>query len=61
MAEPEKALVDYLYFKTLRSKGFNLNDERLDKQRILKFNKKKLTAYALLYNLNLKEILYAHL
>ena len=61
MAEPEKALVDYLYLKTFRSTGFNFEQERLDRNRILKFNRKKLNSYALLYNLNLKEILYAYL
>lgn len=60
IAEPEKALVDYIYFKTYRSKKFNLKDERLDKDVILGFNKKKLDKYAKLYNLDLKRF-YAYL
>lgn len=60
IAEPEKALVDYLYFKTYRGKKFNLKDERLDKDAILKLNRKKTQKYAELYNLNLKEF-YAQL
>ena len=61
MAEPEKALVDYLYFKTLRKSEFDITAERFDQRRISDFNKKRLEAYAQIYNLNLKEILYAHL
>ncbi|MBI2252834.1 MAG: hypothetical protein HYU63_08885 [Armatimonadetes bacterium] len=60
IAEPEKALVDYIYFKTYRSKKFNFRDERLDKDVILSFNKKKLDKYAKLYNLDLKRF-YAYL
>ena len=55
VAEPEKALVDYTYFKTYHNKKLNLKDERLDKNVILRLNKKKLNRYAKLYHLNLKE------
>ena len=61
MAEPEKALVDYLYFKTLHKSEFDIDAQRFDKRRITNFSKKKLKSYAQIYNLNLKEILYAHL
>ena len=61
IAEPEKALVDYLYFKTLRKSDFDINTERFDKRRIADFNKKRLESYARIYNLNFKEILYVHL
>lgn len=60
IAEPEKALIDYLYFKTYHNKKLSLEDERLDRDIILKLNKRKLKKYADLYNLNLKE-LYAYL
>lgn len=60
VAEPEKALIDYLYFRAYRNKKFNLKDERLDKDVIARLKKKKLSKYAKLYKLNLKE-LYAYL
>ena len=60
IAESEKALVDYLYFKTYRKKNFEPKEERLDKDIILKLDRKKIQKYAKLYNLNLKEF-YAHL
>lgn len=56
IAEPEKALVDYLYFKKYKNKEFNLKDERIDKDRISRLSKTKLNRYAKLYNINLKEI-----
>ncbi|OIO39479.1 MAG: hypothetical protein AUJ72_00710 [Candidatus Omnitrophica bacterium CG1_02_46_14] len=59
IAEPEKALVDYLYFKTLRGGKLDREAERLDQKRLLKLDKKKLGVYAGLYSLNLKEILNA--
>ncbi|MBI4712431.1 MAG: hypothetical protein HY762_03890 [Planctomycetes bacterium] len=54
MAEPEKALVDYLYFKTYSSRRdrtgkISFADERLDRQAIRQMNTKKLNAYARLY------------
>jgi predicted transcriptional regulator of viral defense system len=60
IAQPEKALIDYLYFKKLRDKSFKFQDERLDKNLIKKMNKKKLKVYAQLYNLHIGE-LYAQL
>lgn len=60
IAESEKALVDYLYFKTLRNKKLSLKDERIDRDVVSRLNKKKLNKYAKLYHLNLKE-LYAYL
>jgi len=59
IAEAEKALMDYLYFKTLRGGKFDREAERLDKKRLDHLNKKKLGQYARLYHLDLKEILYA--
>ena len=60
IAEPEKALVDYLYFKTYRKQKFDLKEERLDKAAISKLDKKRLKKYAQFYGINLKEF-YAYL
>lgn len=59
IAEPEKALVDYLYFKTLRGGKFDRKAERLDTKRLEQLNKKKLSTYANIYDLDLKELLHA--
>ena len=60
IAEPEKALVDYLYFKRYSRERLNLKDERMDKDVISRLKKKKLNKYAKLYHLNLEEF-YAYL
>lgn len=60
IAEPEKALVDLLYFKTYRNKKIDLGPERLDKKIALKLNKKKIEKYTHSYKMSLKE-LYAYL
>jgi predicted transcriptional regulator of viral defense system len=60
IAEPEKALVDYFYFKKYIDKNFDLNEERFDKDVILSLDRKKMNQYAKLYNIDLKDI-YAHL
>ena len=60
IAEPEKALIDYLYFRTRRNKEFNFEEERFDIDVIQSLSKKKLKRYAKLFNFNL-EVLYAHL
>lgn len=60
IAEPEKALIDFLYFKNYQDKKFDLGQERLDKRLISRLNKKKLRLYAKAVNLDLKE-LYAYL
>ena len=59
IAEPEKALVDYLYFKSRRGGEFDVKAERLDQKRIHQLNKKKLNSYAKIYHLNVKELLNA--
>jgi predicted transcriptional regulator of viral defense system len=56
IAEPEKALVDFLYFRTYRSKQIDIRGERLDGQVISQLNNKKISEYAKLYNINLKEL-----
>ena len=59
IAEPEKALVDYLYFKTLRGGTFDKKAERIDQKRVEQLNKKKLESYAKIYQLDVKGLLYA--
>ena len=59
IAEPEKALVDFLYFKTYRGKILD-DDERLDKTALSKLNKRKIARYAKLYRMDLKGF-YAYL
>ena len=61
IAEPEKALVDLLYFRTKRSGDFDLKALRLDRGRVSRLNRKKLNAYGRLYGMNVKEILHAEL
>lgn len=51
MAEPEKALIDYIYFKTYRNKKFDPAAERLDREVISKLNQKKLSKYTQLYRI----------
>jgi len=60
IAEPEKALIDYLYFRAYRNKKSVSLNERLDKNIISRLKKERLKKYAQLYNLNLRE-LYAYL
>ncbi len=57
MAEPEKALIDYFYFKTLRGGTFDMMEERINKKSVGCLNKSKLKNYAKLFNLNLKAVL----
>jgi predicted transcriptional regulator of viral defense system len=59
IAEPEKALADWLYFKTLRSPGFDLKPLRLDPKRAARLHPKKIDRYGRLYGMNLKGILHA--
>ena len=56
IAEPEKAFIDHLYFQTYRKKKFELPDQRFDKGKIRAFNRKKVTRYARLYDLDVGEI-----
>lgn len=60
IAEPEKALIDFLYLKTYHNKKIDLKGERLDKDVISRLKRKKINKYANLYNLDLKK-LYAYL
>lgn len=57
IAEPEKALVDYLYFRFRHPKRtFSFRDERLELDIIKKFNMKKVKKYANLYNISIGEL-----
>ena len=53
-AEPEKALIDYLYFKGLRGKKLDLTGERIDITAVKRLNKRKITDYAKLYNMDMQ-------
>jgi len=57
MAEPEKALVDYVYFKIKDNKVFDIDAERLDKDIVSNLNRKNLNKYARQLNVNLKGLL----
>jgi len=60
MAEPEKALIDFLYFKLRGDKEFDIKEARFDKNALSRLNRKKLNLYAKIYNISLKEF-YAYL
>ena len=61
IAEPEKAFIDYLYFRVYRqNKGIAFQDERFDIDSIRKMKKRKIDKYAKLCKINLGEI-YANL
>ena len=59
LAEPEKAVMDYLYFKARRGENVDFELERFDKVIISKMNKKKLKEYAGVFKLNLRSF-YAY-
>ena len=61
IAEPEKALTDYFYFKTLRGAKFDAREARLDKKKIARLDRDKLDAYGRMYGIDMKEVLYDHL
>lgn len=60
IAEPEKAFVDFIYFKTYQNKKIDIDEERLNREMISRLNRRKLNKYSKLYNIDLKEI-YASL
>ncbi|MDP3731755.1 MAG: hypothetical protein Q8R31_01815 [Candidatus Omnitrophota bacterium] len=61
MAEPEKAIVDFLYLKAYHNKELDLEAERLDKDRLAGLKRVKLDKYAKLYGIDLEKTLYAYL
>lgn len=60
VAEPEKALIDYLYFNSRNNTYKDFKDKRFDKSIISKLNQKKLNKYAHFCKINLKEF-YANI
>ena len=52
MAEPEKALVDYVHFQTLRGGKFDPDEHRLDRKRVRKLKRNKMKFYAGLYGMD---------
>ena len=61
VAEPEKALVDYLHFARRDGREFSLEEDRLDRRRVSRLSKRRLKSYAQLYGLDLENLLYAQL
>lgn len=61
IAEPEKALADFLYFKTIRFSQTGSGAFRFDRKRMARLNPKKLEAYGRIYGIKIKEILHAYL
>lgn len=58
IAEPEKALVDFLYFKRREGEALDFEQERFDKAKLARMSRKKLKLYAGLFNLDLTWIFY---
>ncbi len=52
IAEPEKALADYIYFKSYRRKKFSFRDERFDRKAVRRLKKDKVLTYAGLYGID---------
>lgn len=50
MADPEKALVDYIYFKLYDGDKINIEDERFDLSVLKKLKRQKLCHYASYFN-----------
>ncbi|OGF54364.1 MAG: hypothetical protein A2452_02175 [Candidatus Firestonebacteria bacterium RIFOXYC2_FULL_39_67] len=61
IAEPEKALADYVYFKSFGGRVFNFKESRLDEKRVRKLNQSKLKGYFDVFNLDVKETLNDYL
>lgn len=55
IAEPEKALMDFIYFRKYAG-AKNFKNERINKEVIKSLNKKKMDKYAKLYNFKLEDI-----
>jgi len=61
IAEAEKALVDHIYFKTLRNNKLDIEALRLDKKKMAGLNRKKLDTYGRIYGIHMKGILHDYL
>ena len=59
IALPEKALVDYLYFKNRKGQKGKTLFERMDMKAVKKLDRKAMERYASVYKMNLKELLNA--
>jgi len=59
IASPEKALVDYFYFKKRKGVKGEALIERMNMKAVEKLQKKAMERYAGYYKMNLKELLYA--
>ncbi len=59
IAEPEKALADLLYFRTLRAQKFDPGALRLDTKRTARLNRKKLDHYGGIFGIHVKGLLRA--
>jgi len=57
IAEPEKALADYIYFRSFDGRTFDLKESRLDEKRVGKLDLVRLKDYLKVYNLSAKEVL----
>ncbi|MBF0384613.1 MAG: hypothetical protein HQL27_01950 [Candidatus Omnitrophica bacterium] len=55
IAEPEKALIDYFYFKKFDDKSYDIDEARMDRNMLAKLKRPKLNKYAKQFNLTLKE------
>jgi len=58
IAVPEKAFVDYLYFKRRKGLKGKALTERIDMKAVKKLDRKEMDKYAAAYKINLKELLY---
>ncbi len=56
IAEPEKALADFFYFKTYRRKSKRLTGERLDREVISRLDAGKVKGYLTLYGIHPEDV-----
>jgi predicted transcriptional regulator of viral defense system len=56
MAEPEKALADYLYFRNYRKKKMELGTERLDWKLVRRLDKEKIRKYFKQYGMKMEAL-----
>jgi len=61
IAEPEKALADYIYFRSFDGRVFDFKESRLDAKRVRRLDQGKLKSYLEVYNLKVKEVLNDYL
>jgi len=61
IAEAEKALVDYVYFKASRGNKPDIEALRLDKKKLAGLNRKKIEKYSRIYGINMEGILHGYL